>query len=394
MNKLNLLLPIGLFLMLGGGLATHLLLPDNSVSEIENRTLAAAPTSPSASQLLSGDWSKQAEAYFTDQFPARDAWMKTFVRSELAVGKTYINEKYYADFDSGWITSGPAELKDEKTLNTAADKVQNVTQQLEGLDIPFTFYSMPAKATYVRDPHPGYMPEDNGILNNARFLSKLAERDIRSVRLMDIMRNIEPELPPHELYFKTDHHWKIDGAVLGYRALIHDLEEIGAPVDGESLSEENLNRSCLENPFEGSWNKFYHLLVPNDDLICYLESEGIADRFSIKATSVTGTSEASYKDIYGAARRLPAAQPVNYSVGYTSDYPELDIHNKDVDSGHLVVLKDSYFNPITFLTAHHFQRTTVIDLRYYKGDLVAWLEQEDPDAVIMAYNDRNFDLGF
>lgn len=394
MNKLNLLLPIGLFLMLGGGLATHLLLLDKSVSEMENRTLAAAPTSPSPTEILSGNWSKQAEAYFTDQFPARDAWMKTFVRSELAVGKTYINGKYYADFDSGWITSRPAELQDEKTLDAAAEKVRNVKEQLEGLDIPFTFYSLPAKATYVREPHPSYMPEDAGAENNARFLSKLDDREIRSVRLMDMMRKIQPDLDPQKLYFKTDHHWNINGATLGYRALIHDLSETGVPVYGEPLSEENLNRTCLANSFEGSWNKFYHLLVPNGDQICYLKQEGMEDRFRIRVTSVTGTSEATYEDIYGAPNTLPPSQPINYSKGYTSDYPKLEILNTDVNSGHLVVLKDSYFNPITFLVANHFQRTTVIDLRYYEEDLVEWTEQEKPDAVIMAYNDRNFDLGF
>ncbi|MCM3089348.1 DHHW family protein [Bhargavaea ginsengi] len=394
MNKLNLLLPIGLFLMLGGGLAAHLLLPDRSASQMENRTLAAAPTSPSSAEVLSGDWSKQAESYFTDQFPLRDIWMKSFVRSELAVGKTYINEKYFADFDSGWITSGPSELHDEETLDAGAVKAQNINEHLKELGIPFTFYSLPAKATYVREPHPDYMPEDAGIENNARFLEKLADRNIRSVRLIDTMRTIEPKLDPQKLYFKTDHHWKIDGAMLGYQAIIHDLIENGIPVSGAPLSEENMKRSCLENPFEGSWNKFYHMLVPNDDLICYLEPDGMADRFSISATSVTGTSDASYEDIYGVARKLPPEQSVNYSVGYTSDYPELDIHNADANSGHLVVLKDSYFNPITFLTAYHFQRTTVIDLRYYEGDLDTWIEAEQPDAVIMAYNDRNFDLGF
>lgn len=394
MNKINLLLPIGFFAMLSGGLATHLLLPDRSISEMENRPLTAAPTSPTTSAILSGEWSKQVEAYFSDQFPEREAWMKAFVKTELAVGKTYINEKYYADFNSGWITSGPAELQDEDALDNAARNVFSLKKKLDELGVPFIFYSLPAKATYVREPHPSFMQQDAGLENNARFLSKLRELDISSERLMDSMRKLEPELNVQELYFKSDHHWNINGAVLGYQALVHDLTRKGVPLSGEPMHKKSMDLTCLPHPFEGSWNKFYHMLVPNDDQICYLEPEGIADRFIIRATSVTGTSTAEYENIYGAGRKLQSDKPVNYSIGYTSDYPELDIRNSEIQNGHVVILKDSYFNPITFLMAHHFNRTTVIDLRYYEGDLSQWLAEEKPDSVIMAYNDRNFDMGF
>ena len=59
--------------------AATLLTPNRTFSEWENRDLAQAP-SPTAETVFSGEFGKDFESWLTDQFFARDFWVK-FKRS-------------------------------------------------------------------------------------------------------------------------------------------------------------------------------------------------------------------------------------------------------------------------------------------------------------------------
>ena len=71
------LLPITFFGIVFSGFLVHVLTVDRPQSEMENRPLESANLSPSLKEVFSGDWSKQVESYISDQFPARDWWMRT-----------------------------------------------------------------------------------------------------------------------------------------------------------------------------------------------------------------------------------------------------------------------------------------------------------------------------
>ena len=388
------LLPIGFVLILITGLVSHFIAPDKAASEMENRMLQKAPLTPTMDELLSGQWSSQVEDYFSDQFPKRTMWTKSFVKSQMLLNKTYINEKYYVDEESGWITSKPAELQDEIGLKQITDSVASLNDVVSSKGIPFTFYSLPAKATYIRTPHPSYMPEDNGLVNNRNFLQYLTEKDVDNVRLMDVMLQLNEEKEEvSDWYFKTDHHWNMNGAFLGYEAIISDVAA-KTGVAMEPLNVEEIQTECLDRAFVGSWNKFFNMLIPTDDVICYKEPSNFGERFTISIGSSKDGEVVAKDEIYATVKKSLPNTAVNFSTGYSSDFGELNITNqhKEVE-GHLLVLKDSYFNPIQFLIANHFKNTTIIDLRYFEGDLSTYIVELNPTYVIMTYNDRNFDLG-
>lgn len=383
MNKIRMLLPIGFFAIILFGFVSHVLIIDKKTSDMENRILQKAPLHPTVNELLSGDWSAQVETYFSDQFTGRRTWLKTFVRSEMAIGKTYIDDKYYADKETGWITSKPTGLQPEKTLQTSTDEVVDFKRQLDTLGVPFTFFSLPAKATYVREPHPAYMPEDSGIVSNSKYLELLTDKGVDNVRLMDTMRELsDGKLDAHDWYLKTDHHWNMNGSFIGYQAMLMELSErIGQPLLPMSLGD--TQNTCLSNTFSGSWNKLFYLLVPTDDKICYQEPEAFDDRFTVYMGPVSSDNEVERSAIYATGRNLSANQTVSYSVGYSSDFGELNILNDTYDiDGHLLVIKDSYFNPIQYHLASHFKETTIIDLRYFEEDFSDYVKMSQPSYVI------------
>ncbi|MGE7950623.1 DHHW family protein [Lysinibacillus xylanilyticus] len=390
MRKIQMyLLPITFFCIIFGGFVVHVLTVDRPQSEMENRPLESANISPSPQEIFSGAWSKQVETYISDQFPARDTWMRNYVYFQRAMGKTYLNDKYAVDDDSGWIISKPAEAKSDEELASFASDLQNLSEGLAEKNIPFTFYSLPAKATYSREPSPSYMPDDAGIANNARLHELVTAAGVDNIRLYDEMKN---DFSAVQNFYKTDHHWTMRGAYAGYEALMETMSErLGETI--EPIPFEEANTYCLPNKFAGSWNKILYMTVDNHDEICYNEPASFATQFTIYDGTIEDGVTAPYESVYGRAKQMSPDTVVNYADAYSRDFAELTIVNNDYESDkHIVVIKDSYFNAIQFHVASHFKKLTVLDLRYLDKDVISYLQSMHPDYVVLAYNDRNLKL--
>ncbi|WP_107923621.1 DHHW family protein [Lysinibacillus parviboronicapiens] len=383
------LLPITFFCIIFGGFVVHVLTVDRPQSEMENRPLESANISPSPQEIFSGQWSKQVESYISDQFPARDTWMRDYVLFQRAIGKTYLNDKYAVDDESGWIISKPAAAKSEEELASFATDLQKLSEGLAEKNIPFTFYSLPAKATYSREPNPSYMPDDAGIANNKKLHGLVTAAGVDNVRLYDEMKE---DFSAERSFFKTDHHWTMRGAYSGYEAL---LKTISARL-GETIKPipfDEANTFCLPNQFAGSWNKILYMTVDNNEQICYNEPASFATQFTIYDGTIEEGVTAPYEAVYGRAKQMNPDALVNYADAYSRDFAELTIVNDTYDSDkHLVVIKDSYFNTIQFHVASHFKTVTILDLRYLEKNVISYLQSMQPDYVVLAYNDRNLKL--
>lgn len=390
MRKIQMyLLPITFFCIIFGGLVIHALTVDRKQSEMENRPLETANLSPSSQEIFSGAWSKQVEFYISDQFPARDTWMRNYVHFQRAIGKTYLNDKYAVDDTSGWIISKPAPAKSDEELTAFANDLRKLSEGLAEKEIPFTFYSLPAKATYSREPSPSYMPEDAGIANNKRLHKLVTAAGVDNIRLYDEMKT---DFSAEQYFFKTDHHWTMRGAYTGYEALIKTMSErLDEAIQPIPYKEDNAY--CLSNKFAGSWNKILYMTVNNHDQICYNELPSFATQFTIYDGTIEGGVTAPYEAVYGRAKKMSPDTVVNYADAYSRDFAELTIVNEDYDSDkHIVVIKDSYFNAIQFHVASHFKKLTILDLRYLGKDVIPYLQNLHPDYVVLAYNDRNLKL--
>ncbi|MGE7092707.1 DHHW family protein [Lysinibacillus sp. NPDC048646] len=383
------LLPITFFCIIFGGFVVHVLTVDRPQSEMENRPLESANISPSPQEIFSGKWSKQVESYISDQFPARDTWMRDYVFFQRAMGKTYLNDKYAVDDESGWIISKPAALKPEEELASFATDLQKLSEGLAAKNIPFTFYSLPAKATYSREPSPSYMPDDAGIANNTKLHELVTAAGVDNVRLYDEMKE---EFSAARNFFKTDHHWTMRGAYSGYEALLKTVSErLGETITPIPFDE--ANTFCLPNQFAGSWNKILYMTVDNNEQICYNEPASFATQFTIYDGTMAEGITAPYEAVYGRAKQMSPDALVNYADAYSRDFAELTIVNENYDSNkHLVVIKDSYFNTIQFHVASHFKTVTILDLRYLEKDVISYLQSMQSDYVVLAYNDRNLKL--
>ncbi|MFN3366819.1 MAG: hypothetical protein ACK411_10560, partial [Exiguobacterium mexicanum] len=80
-----------------------------------------------------------------------------------------------------------------------------------------------------------------------------------------------------------------------------------------------------------------------------------------------------------------------YRVFMGENYGQLRIEQNDpVNDLHVLVLKDSYANPVLGFLGESFGTVSAIDVRYAEGkvDITDYVEENDVDLVLFMHNDR------
>ena len=82
-----------------------------------------------------------------------------------------------------------------------------------------------------------------------------------------------------------------------------------------------------------------------------------------------------------------------YSYFLNNIHPMIEITNEDTDSEEvLVLIKDSYANCIVPFLVNHYQKIYVVDTRYYKSSVSAFInDNAEVTDVLVLYNMNTID---
>ena len=77
----------------------------------------------------------------------------------------------------------------------------------------------------------------------------------------------------------------------------------------------------------------------------------------------------------------------SYSVYLAGDFPRFDIENLDNPDGkNILVFKESYGNAFAPYLIPHYAHVYVLDLRYFNGDLDAFVKEQEIDEILIIDN--------
>lgn len=179
-------------------------------------------------------------------------------------------------------------------------------------------------------------------------------------------------------FYKTDHHWNLDGSYKAYQEL---LELLG--VDEPAL--EPLERVEL-GAFSGSKGAGAGLEAFTEPFYAY--------RFPYPPMTVTlrGTPAADYGNQDAFLSGAAGNTAVSYGSFYGGDEAEICFSTGREDRENLLVIGESYDNAILKLLASHYNNTYSVDLRYYAYfeekpfDLSSYLAQHHISKVLLIGN--------
>ncbi len=363
MNKKALWAEALIFLaFIGAFFILNLVLPDRQFSEQENRYLQMRPEF-SFKSLFSGDYTSKFETYTTDQFTFRDEWITLKAASELALGKQENNDVHLCE--NGTLIEGF-----KRPESSVLDSNMSALNTLVGnTDAKVYFALIPDKSDLYSSLLPKNVPNDSEkeVIDYCYGQSNATNVDMYSA------------LSAHKdeyIFYRTDHHWTSLGAYYGLSAL---AESMGLPCPA---LDSYTDRHVVSEKFYGTtWSSSGFSWVDPDTMETFVNApEGL------KVTSYPQGSPVEGK-LYDFSF---LEKKDKYSMFMGGNCPMHVIEAGNEDKPSLLILRDSYMDSLIPFLLDDFSEIHVLDLRYYRASLKAYIEQNDFDNVLVCYSVSNF----
>ncbi len=349
-----------LLVFIAAGFVLHLVTPDKDFSQQENRTLQTLPKF-SFEDLFDGKFTVDFEDYVTDQFPLRDSWTSLKARTELAVGKDENNGVYLCEGE---------QLLECFTYPSQSDLDANlyaVNTLAQNNDIPVYFALIPSASELRSELFPAGAPNDS-----QRELIDYAY-DGSSAITVDMYSALSAHID-QKLFYRTDHHWTSLGAYYGYTAL---AEAMGfEPLPLSSYTETVVTQDFLGTTYSSSGFAW----VQPESISTYVQQgEAVITNYP-SGSPVQGSL---YVESFLEAKD-------KYSYFYGGNTPLLTIETGNSDAPSLLIIRDSYMDSLSPFLMEHFSTIHILDLRYFKTSLNAYIQQNDIDNILVCYSVPNF----
>lgn len=366
------------------------ILPDRPASFYENRGLAQKPNM-SVESIVDGNFTKEYENYFTDQFVGRDYWMQGYLGWQQMTNQTYFF-KYYVSNDD-WIYPKPLSYFAQSSIDRSIENMHEITNYAKERQIEIFFFSLPSRTNVLKAPFPSYIAEGYNMMSKSYFIDRLPYDYLTVINMGDIFKAKYTENELKDLYFQTDHHWNVYGAFSGYEIIYNTFNQKSSHFYEPIFNKDSYIEQCYdEENFLGSYNKqLYQLVDPSTDRACIITPIHFDGKdFQIFLGEPQSGEQVKWNEIYGKDLRKNK-NIIEYSGLFTGDHREINIINpmKENENTKVLFIKDSYANPLTMWLPQHFYKTTFFDIRYNNDrSLYKYLEENEYDIIAFLYNDE------
>lgn len=355
---------------------------EEAISDIEGRSLEQRPDF-SAMSFIDGSYMETFEASANDQVFQRDFWIESqswFQRNILR--QTMNNGVINVD---GMLLSPETNASEYSSLGVF---MKDFKSEMDEVDIPVYFASAPSKPVYAtrRDLFPPYVQSVDAA-NRGELHQRIEEADIS---LIDLEKRLG-EYEGGEIYFMTDHHWRAEGAFKAYEQIMSELGDVFP--DADALDFGDMETKQVDGPFYGSSAREISIsYVEEPDTFTYLEPK---DGFT--TTVCRNGDDCGYEVLDRDVLDNTTDFTNYYNIFMGDNYAQATItQEKPKNDYHLLVLKDSYANPVLGYLGESFGKVTALDVRYFEDyplDISEYAKENDVDGVLFLHNDRISGLG-
>lgn len=228
-----------------------------------------------------------------------------------------------------------------------------------------------------------------------QFLNELEAEGVDYIDLRDYLA--DSGLKMSEVFFTTDHHWRIETAFWAANTFFWQLQErYGEEIEDEAYYEDlsNYNQIVYENCFLGSMGRKsgrlytevddFTLIYPKFPTSYRMESSILEDmeltgRFeeALVATPVLRQAENPYDtDIY-----------MTYMYGNQSYTQVENLENED--GLNICIIKDSFAVPFAAFSSLRCHNLYMIDPRYYEENIEAFINEHEIDYVVVMFSPQD-----
>ena len=360
MKKNNLILiSVSAVLLLALSIGT-LVTPDVDFSPNENRYLQKVPKL-TAENILSGQFSEDAESYLSDQIIGRESWVRLKGMTEASLGVRDMNGIYLCE--DGRAVERITE--EDFDWNQYVRNLNQLAQVRDDTGIPMDVLIVPSAASIYEDT----LPEHALRFDEEKAFEKAGA--ILGDSLIDLRQTLKEGTLEDGVFFKSDHHWTNYGAFLGYKAWMSHLG-----VDASPLTYDMTEPELLSDDFHGTLYSKVLLNTLGTDTI-------LVPAYSRRAECTVEIEGERYDSIYFDQK---LDEKDKYAVYFGGNYDRVDITCMEGD-GAVLIIKDSFANSFVPYLMGDYEHITMVDPRYFREDVTSLASGCDRIVVIYSIKD-------
>ena len=348
---------------------------------------------------LRGPDTAPVEAAYQQNMPRKTDFVTINGGFRRLLGERAVNERYR--LDNGQLTYVIPELD----MTQIAANTLAFAEALEARGIPFLYVNTPFK-TDEADKQLPLGVEDYANENADRFLAILREGGADTLDLRE--REREEGLDHYSRFYPTDHHWTAETGFWAFTEIVSALETRDASfaVDSRITDPGSYRFDTREDIFLGSAGRrvgpWYAGL---DDLT--LITPGFDSHVAFQELDQGFGRDGSFAETFLFPEMLEGDpfEVSRYDVYLGGEYGELRLDNFSRAEGlpvqstekRILLLKDSASLVVAPFLSLGYDSVRLLDLRLYEGDLMACIEEYQPDLVLAVYNpgayeDNNWEM--
>lgn len=381
-------------------------LPQKSLSEAENRTLATRPiltqtaeaiknpeapgkaeVSVSVGQKLAAGAKQfstlttQFERYISDQFPMREPLVRAYSALELALNKKQARRAWCLDDYLLTITT--------RSLNSACAALEDaLCRAVSQTDCPMVYCVLPNKNAVLYDLDPLYFSGAIELQNRTALLSTLEQVDGLSVLDAGLELREADQQQRKASFFKTDFHWNAQGAYAVSQSIVQALAEQGL-IDESAIPADTdfCWQDLTGTPYQGDLNRWFsNLFSMYEEIPLFTPTAPDALRYY---HALNSTDQVDREAIVGSGLQ---GETLDYNGVFTSNLGYYRVENPNApEKQSVLILKDSYQNATLDYFTAIFQTVHVVDPRHYQetDTLPALLDAGSVDLILFFYHQNN-----
>lgn len=374
------------FLVFIFGLAAFLLA--NSVTIFQSTLTAWRSTEGSLADRLDGATDGLEEAVNTSLRRGNVA-VELYGGLLRLAGKRVSEDPSIPDYSVALLDNGTITFVNLDTDPDAIDRAWAVNQisgwadALRGTDIPLLYVAYPKKTPRTNSGLPEGL-YDLPVMKMNVLVAGLAERGVAILDLRDAFESLGDY---SHLFFRTDHHWNVRGGFFAFQTICNTLRtDYGLDLEPYYEDPSHYDSVILEDWFLGSQGKRVgSLFGGTDDFELMTPAFYTNFTFSIPNQGVirVGSMEETilFRERVGV-RDYYNGNPYTYYSG--GDYDLVTIQNHDNPDGPSILLvRDSMSCVVTPFLALDCSTLTLLDTRFYTGDVADLAMELDVDLVLV-----------
>ena len=367
--------------------AVTAVLPKQERSENENRTLAEFPDLVDHTKMDNAEdlgdvvgaikwdyitvrdkdsWMDDFETYFADHLVGREDWVRTKNEIEKLAGKREINGVYTLDDQMIQVFKEYNEDDVLKSLNAMNKFAESHPDMQVSLML----------APTAQEIFSGEIPSYAGYLSEKSFIDECYKK-MNGITTIDSLSFLSGHKNDY-VFYRTDHHWTSLGAYYAYCAAAKTLGYSSYGLD-------SFNIETASSSFRGTlYSKTLDNSITPDSIDYYMLASGEP---KIKMTVSDGRNETEYDSLY---IRSYLDVKDKYSSFTGSNSPLVTIET-DVNNGkNLLLIKDSYAHSLVPFLSKHYNKITMVDMRYINTDLNNLIDLSEYQQTMFMFNVVSF----